>query len=48
VLINSPDQAIVNEYQPGQGFPDHIDGPSFFGEAIASPSLLSARVMRVL
>ncbi len=40
-----PDQAIVNEYQPGQGIARHIDCVSCFGETILSVSLGSACVM---
>ena len=35
----TPDQAIVNEYAPGQGISAHVDCPSCFGPAIASLSL---------
>jgi alkylated DNA repair dioxygenase AlkB len=41
-----PDQAIVNEYEPGQGISAHIDCQPCFGDTIASLSLLSACVMR--
>ncbi len=34
-----PDQAIVNEYQPGQGIAPHIDCEPCFGESLASLSL---------
>ena len=40
-----PDQAIVNEYMPGQGIYKHIDCEPCFGESIASLSLLSPCVM---
>lgn len=40
-----PDQAIVNEYMPGQGIYKHIDCEPCFGEAIASLSLLSPCIM---
>lgn len=41
----SPDQAIVNEYRPGQGIGAHIDHPGNFGPIIASISLLSSATM---
>ena len=41
-----PDQAIVNEYLPGQGISAHIDCRPCFGDTIASLSLLSPCVMR--
>ena len=37
-----PDQAIVNEYRPGQGIAPHVDCVSCFGERIATLSLGSA------
>jgi alkylated DNA repair dioxygenase AlkB len=37
-----PDQAIVNEYLPGQGIAKHIDCPSCFIDTIVSLSLGSA------
>lgn len=40
-----PDQAIVNEYLPGQGIAPHVDAPSSFGPVVASLSLGSACVM---
>ena len=40
-----PDQAIVNEYEPGQGIAAHIDCQPCFGEAIASLSIGSACMM---
>ncbi len=36
-----PEQAIVNEYTPGQGISHHVDCVPCFGETIASVSLLS-------
>jgi len=45
VLNTAPDQAIVNEYLPGQGIASHIDRESCFGEAIAILSLGSRIVM---
>lgn len=40
-----PDQAIINEYQPGQGISAHVDCVPCFGKEIASLSLGSACVM---
>jgi alkylated DNA repair dioxygenase AlkB len=40
-----PDQAIVNEYQPGQGISSHVDCEPCFDGNIASVSLGSACVM---
>ena len=40
-----PDQAIVNEYTPGQGIARHIDCRPCFQNTIASLSLLSPCVM---
>src|SRR5688572_27206255 len=40
-----PDQAIINEYQPGQGIADHIDCEPCFGEVVMSLSLLAPVVM---
>jgi alkylated DNA repair dioxygenase AlkB len=41
----SPDQVIVNEYQPGQGIASHVDCVPCFTDTIASLSLCSACVM---
>ena len=41
-----PDQAIVNEYRPGQGISAHIDCVPCFGERIASVSLGSGAIMQ--
>lgn len=41
-----PDQAIVNEYLPGQGISAHIDCEPCFGDHIASLSLGSAAIMQ--
>lgn len=41
----TPDQAIVNEYLPGQGISAHIDHPGNFGPVVASVSLLSPAIM---
>lgn len=40
-----PDQAIVNEYEPGQGIADHIDCTPCFGDVIVSLSLAAPVVM---
>lgn len=40
-----PDQAIINEYLPGQGISVHVDCVPCFGKEIASLSLGSACVM---
>lgn len=40
-----PDQAIINEYEPGQGIADHIDCLPCFGGVIISLSLASSVVM---
>jgi alkylated DNA repair dioxygenase AlkB len=42
-----PDQAIVNEYLPGQGISAHIDCVPCFGDVVASLSLGSAVTMRL-
>ena len=41
-----PDQAIVNEYEPGQGISAHIDCVPCFGATIASLSLGSGAIMQ--
>ncbi|MFD0917561.1 alpha-ketoglutarate-dependent dioxygenase AlkB [Pseudahrensia aquimaris] len=40
-----PDQAIVNEYLPGQGISSHVDCEPCFGDSVASLSLGSRCVM---
>ena len=40
-----PDQAIVNEYEPGQGIASHVDCPTCFTETISSVSLGSCCIM---
>ena len=40
-----PDQAIVNEYEPGQGIGPHVDCEPCFGDTITSLSLGSSCVM---
>lgn len=44
-LSFNPNQAIINEYLPGQGISPHIDRTDIFGETIASLSLGSGAVM---
>jgi alkylated DNA repair dioxygenase AlkB len=43
-----PDQAIINEYQPGQGIGRHIDCVPCFGPTVASLSLGSACIMELI
>lgn len=45
LFSTTPDQAIINEYQPGQGISAHVDCVPCFGSEIASLSLGSACVM---
>jgi alkylated DNA repair dioxygenase AlkB len=40
-----PDQAIINEYQPGQGIADHIDCTPCFGDVVISLSLSAPVIM---
>lgn len=40
-----PDQAVVNEYLPGQGIAPHVDNVTAYGEAVATFSLGSPCVM---
>ena len=42
-----PDQAIVNEYLPGQGIAKHVDCPPCFGPRIATISLGSDCIMQL-
>jgi alkylated DNA repair dioxygenase AlkB len=42
-----PDQAIINEYIPGQGIADHIDCTPCFGNVIASLSLGAPVIMNM-
>jgi alkylated DNA repair dioxygenase AlkB len=42
----APDQAIINEYQPGQGISAHVDCIPCFGPTIATLSLGSSCVMQ--
>lgn len=45
IFPRTPDQVIINEYQPGQGISAHVDCVPCFGDTIASLSLGSACVM---
>lgn len=45
LFTETPDQIIVNEYQPGQGISAHIDCVPCFADTIASLSLGSPCVM---
>lgn len=47
-FTQTPDQVIINEYQPGQGISSHIDCVPCFGGTIASLSLGSPCVMDFL
>ena len=40
-----PDQAIINEYEPGQGIGAHVDAPAHWDEVVLSLSLLSSAGM---
>lgn len=44
-FMNTVEQAIINEYKPGQGIAAHTDSP-VFGDVVASISLLSDIVMK--
>ncbi len=48
IFQSRPDQAIVNEYMPGQGIAPHIDCTPCFGDTIASLSLGSAVMMQFI
>jgi alkylated DNA repair dioxygenase AlkB len=39
LMPSIPDQAIINEYEPGQGIADHIDCTPCFGGVVTSLSL---------
>lgn len=41
IIIEKPDQAIINEYLPGQGIAPHTDCVPCFGEPVISISLLT-------
>jgi alkylated DNA repair dioxygenase AlkB len=42
-----PDQAIINEYKPGQGISPHVDCQACFGPRIFSLSLGSSTIMEL-
>ncbi len=44
-VVRTPDQLIVNEYEPGQGISSHVDCVPCFGDTILSLSLGSPCVM---
>jgi alkylated DNA repair dioxygenase AlkB len=46
LFYETPDQAIINEYDPGQGISAHVDCVPCFGDVIASLSLGSGAVMQ--
>jgi alkylated DNA repair dioxygenase AlkB len=41
------DQAIVNEYEPGQGIGKHVDAPALWADTVASLSLGAPTVMEL-
>jgi alkylated DNA repair dioxygenase AlkB len=45
LIRNPPDQAIINEYMPGQGIASHIDCVPCFGDVVISLSLAAPVVM---
>jgi alkylated DNA repair dioxygenase AlkB len=45
IFSGTPDQVIINEYQPGQGISAHIDCVPCFGDTVAALSLGSACVI---
>ena len=45
VLLERPDQLIINEYKPGQGIANHIDHVKSFKDGIVSVSLGSPVIM---
>jgi alkylated DNA repair dioxygenase AlkB len=48
-LISSfPDQAIINEYYPGQGISQHVDCVTCFSETIISLTLNSSCIMEFI
>lgn len=47
LMVNIPDQVIVNEYQPGQGIVSHTDCIPCFGNTIVTLSLGSDCVMNL-
>lgn len=47
LIPSPPDQAIINEYEPGQGIPDHIDCTPCFGDTVISLSLGGTAVINL-
>lgn len=47
LVSEMPDQAIINEYMPGQGIADHMDSAPSFSEVVTSLSLGSVVVMEM-
>lgn len=47
IFKQKPDQAIINEYLPGQGISSHIDCVPCFEDVIASLSLGSDTIMQL-
>ena len=45
LMSKAPDQAIINEYAPGQGIASHIDCVPCFGDVVISLSLAAPVVM---
>jgi len=45
LMSKAPDQAIINEYAPGQGIASHIDCVPCFDDVVISRSLAAAVVM---
>jgi len=45
LMLNRPDQLTVNQYEPGQGIPPHVDTHSAFEDSILSLSLGSQVTM---
>jgi alkylated DNA repair dioxygenase AlkB len=45
IMDQEADQAIINEYQPGQGISPHVDCVPCFGPVVAAISLGSGCVM---
>ncbi len=47
LMDSVPDQAILNEYEPGQGIGKHVDATPAFGPVVVSVSLLSTAAMEL-
>lgn len=45
IVLKFPDQAIINEYEPGQGIAHHIDDQRWFDDTVWSLSLGSDCIM---